>query len=86
MSSVREVILWLQTLDSESSVAVDEGGLSLIEISADLTPTEAYFEVGGFVAEDYAFARVWRDWRNWALTLGFSQSEARCIADSQATE
>ena len=86
MTSVREVILWLNTLDSESSVAVDEGGLTLIEISADHTPTESYFEVGGFEEYSEHYLQVWRGWRNWALTLGFSQSQARCVADVQAED
>lgn len=37
-----EIINWLNTLPEDASVAIDEGGLTLIEVDG-----EAYLEVGG---------------------------------------
>jgi hypothetical protein len=41
-----EVLRWLHTLDPSSSIAIDEGGLCLIEIDEDGDETTAYLEIG----------------------------------------
>lgn len=45
MMAVAEVIQWIITLKSDSSVAIDDGGLTLVEMGAD--GQETYIEVGG---------------------------------------
>ena len=39
---VNELIRWLRTLPDDADVAIDEGGLTLVEVEGD-----AYMEVGG---------------------------------------
>lgn len=46
MMSKQEVLDWINTLDDDSSIAIDEGGLSLVEIDGDGNETDAYLEVG----------------------------------------
>lgn len=47
MVSVKELRAWLDTLPEDSSVGVDDGGLTLIEVNAEGDETAAYYEVGG---------------------------------------
>lgn len=51
MMSVAEVKDWLATLSPESGVAIDDGGLSLVEVK-EHTETGAYLEVGGVPDDD----------------------------------
>lgn len=46
-----EIMDWLKTIPASSSVGVDDGGLSLVEIDADGEQTGAYCEIGG-IPED----------------------------------
>ncbi len=48
---VKELIRWATTLDPQSEVAIDEGGLALVELTNTGLPTNAYLEVGG-IPED----------------------------------
>lgn len=48
---VKELIRWATTLDPQSEVAIDEGGLALVELTNAGLPTNAYLEVGG-IPED----------------------------------
>lgn len=47
MTSVKELKAWLETLAEDSTVAIDEGGLTLVELGSNDLPTGAYLEVGG---------------------------------------
>jgi hypothetical protein len=47
MISTQELIRWAQTLNPDSGVAVDDGGLTLVELYGANTETGAYLEVGG---------------------------------------
>lgn len=46
MMGKKEIQAWLDTLPDDSSVAIDEGGLSLVEIDGEGMETEAYLEIG----------------------------------------
>lgn len=46
MMSKKEIERWLSTLPDDANVAIDEGGLSLVEVEADGSEGEAYLEVG----------------------------------------
>ena len=55
MIAVPELTRWLGTLYKSSSVAVDDGGLTLVEIDKNGKQTDAYWEVGGVpLPEDVA--------------------------------
>ena len=45
------MIQWLETLDPTSGVAIDDGGLTLVELDGNNQETEEYFEIGG-IPED----------------------------------
>jgi hypothetical protein len=47
MMSATEVLRWLNTLPNNSDVAIDEGGICLVEIDWEGNQTEAYLEIGG---------------------------------------
>ncbi len=47
MMSKAEVTEWIETLSDTSSIAIDEGGLTLVEIDVEGAPTGSYIEVGG---------------------------------------
>lgn len=47
MVNKRELLVWIETLDDESCIGIDEGGLCLREILSNDTLGEAYFEIGG---------------------------------------
>ncbi len=46
MIDKNEIERWLGTLPDGAGVAIDEGGLSLIEVNDDGSTGEAYLEVG----------------------------------------
>jgi hypothetical protein len=45
--TVAEVKRWLDTLDPANNVAVDDGGLTIVELTPDGKETGAYLELGG---------------------------------------
>ena len=51
----KRLIEWLMSLEGEDShVAVDDGGLTLVELDADARETGAYYEIGGIpLREDW---------------------------------
>lgn len=49
--SVQEVRDWVNSLDKRDSVAVDDGGLALVELDPNGVETGAYLEVGGVPAD-----------------------------------
>lgn len=51
MISVKQLREWLDTLKDDSSIGIDDGGLTLYEVQ-DEEPTEAYIEVGGLPEEE----------------------------------
>jgi hypothetical protein len=53
MMTVREVAAWLDSLDGEQHVAVDEGGLTLVVVE----DPDVYLEVGGLPDEEEADER-----------------------------
>jgi hypothetical protein len=52
MMDKAEVQRWLDTIPDGSSIAIDEGGLSIVEIDASGEQTDAYLEVGMTPAEE----------------------------------
>jgi hypothetical protein len=46
-----ELLRWVKTLDDESCIGIDEGGLCLWEVGPDDKVTEAYIEIGGIPEE-----------------------------------
>lgn len=46
MMSKQEVLAWVNTVGDDCGIAIDEGGLSLVEIGSDGDETGAYLEVG----------------------------------------
>ncbi len=51
MLPVIEVIDWLETLSLDSTIGVEDGGLTLREIDKTGRPTAAYLELGGVPKE-----------------------------------
>ena len=47
MMTVPEIREWVDTLEAGSAVAIDDGGLCLVELDADGKKTGAYLEIGG---------------------------------------
>lgn len=52
MMDVAEVTRWILTLSSDSSVCIDDGGLTLVELDPAGQETGAYLEIGGTPTED----------------------------------
>ena len=52
MMTARNVKAWLETLAPDRNVAMDEGGLQLVELDSRGQPTGAYLEIGGIPAAD----------------------------------
>lgn len=50
--SVSEFKRWVATLSDECSVAIDDGGLTLVELDDSGVPTGVYYEVGGLPDPD----------------------------------
>jgi hypothetical protein len=51
MVNKAELLRWVNTLDDNSCIGVDEGGLCLVEVLPDNTRGEAYCEIGGIPEE-----------------------------------
>ena len=47
MITRKELLEWVESLDPESFVAIDEGGLTLIVIDKNLISAIGWLEVGG---------------------------------------
>lgn len=47
MIDAKELIRWASTLSPGAVVAIDDGGLTLVEVDVDNNETGAYLEVGG---------------------------------------
>ncbi len=47
MMSKKQLERWLKTLPKDSDIAIDDGGLQLIEIDTDGEETGDYLEIGG---------------------------------------
>lgn len=52
MISSRELLEWAKTLDPFGCVAIDDGGLSLVELDQEGDVSDAYIEVGGIPEEE----------------------------------
>lgn len=52
MMGKKEIERWLSTLPDDANVAIDEGGLNLVEVDDDGNEGEAYIEVGGIPLDD----------------------------------
>lgn len=57
MIDAKELIRWLQTLDEDADVAIDDGGLTLVQVLPgtdphDKTPAGPYIEVGGIPLDE----------------------------------
>tara|TARA_B100000929_G_scaffold33562_5_gene24325 strand:- start:848 stop:1018 length:171 start_codon:yes stop_codon:yes gene_type:complete len=52
MMSKKEIERWLSTLPDDADVAIDEGGLCLVEVNDDGSEGDAYLEVGMTPAEE----------------------------------
>ncbi len=51
MISINELQKWLSTLSPDNYLAIDDGGLTLLEITADDAATSAFLEIGGVPEE-----------------------------------
>lgn len=47
MINVWDFRQWVATLDNHNNVAVDDGGLNIVELDREGKETGAYYEVGG---------------------------------------
>lgn len=52
MMDKAEVQRWLDTIPDGSSIAIDEGGLCIVEVDASGKQTDAYCEIGMTPAEE----------------------------------
>jgi hypothetical protein len=52
MTEIPELIRWLKTLKPGNAVAIDDGGLAIVEIGPDGRPTDAYLEIGSISEDD----------------------------------
>lgn len=52
MMDKAEVQRWLDTIPDGSSIAIDEGGLSIVEVDASGEQTDAYLEIGMTPSEE----------------------------------
>jgi hypothetical protein len=52
MMDIAEVKRWIATLADGGNLAIDDGGLCLVELTAEGEETGAYIEIGGTPAED----------------------------------
>lgn len=50
METISTVQAWIATLNPENSLAVDDGGLTLAEVTSEGKATGAYYELGGIPA------------------------------------
>lgn len=56
MMTVEELQRWAMTLEKANCVAIDDGGLTLVELNDKGERTGAYYEVGGIPLPDGANA------------------------------
>ena len=54
MMSLQEVKEWIATLDADSFLAIDDGGLAIVELTPEGEETGAYCEIGGTPSDDNA--------------------------------
>lgn len=54
MIAKTELRRWLEALPDDAGVAIDDGGLCLVEIDASGRQTDAYMEIGGIPDEETA--------------------------------
>ena len=47
MIPIQEFKEWLNSLNPENSIAIDYGGLAVVEIGDNRKETGSYFEIGG---------------------------------------
>ncbi len=52
MVAIKDVTRWLKALDPGNFVAIDDGGLTLVELDPNGAETGAYLEVGGTPTDD----------------------------------
>ena len=52
MMEISEVRAWLDTLNPDGYLAIDEGGLTLVVLDSDQRQTDYYCEVGGTPEDD----------------------------------
>lgn len=52
MMPKKELERWLSTLPEDADVAIDEGGLTIVEVNPDGSQGEAYLEVGMMPEEE----------------------------------
>lgn len=52
MTSIKDLKAWIETLDPGNSVAVDDGGLAVVELTPTGIETGAYLEIGGVPEEE----------------------------------
>ena len=52
MMDIAEVKRWIATLADGGNLAIEDGGLCLVELTAEGEETGAYIEIGGTPAED----------------------------------
>ena len=51
MVNKSDLLKWIKTLDDESMIGIDAGGLCLREILEDNSPGSGYYEIGGIPEE-----------------------------------
>lgn len=54
MMTVGELRAWLAPLHEQTNVAIDEGGLTLVELYSNNQPSQTYLEIGG-IPDDESF-------------------------------
>lgn len=52
MMIASEIKRWLQTISDDNSIAIDDGGLTLLELDVDGKETGANLAVGGIPIDD----------------------------------
>ncbi len=52
MMAIAEAKRWLDTLDPKNSIAVDDGGLTIVEVTPEGEQTGAYLEIGGVPSDE----------------------------------
>jgi hypothetical protein len=74
MMAVRDVFAWMQTLDLDDQIGVDEGGLTL-----QVFDREAYLEIGGLTTteEEFEFCECGRYPENCAVADGAKEHKDR---------
>lgn len=61
MISVKEFADWVATLHPENGIAIDDGGLTVVEIDENNQLTGARFEIGGVPQDDEDEDREFRE-------------------------